>query len=143
MASIRDQILDAVVLALNTDAPIGIPVAIRRRVTQLAELPAIDVAPVKEQVERIGGRWGPLKQRSFYFKVRCWARDDAPEKAADAMVVWATKALSGNYLGGLVQSLEESSSEWQDEAAETIYGVAEVEFLAAYQTKTADQELLR
>lgn len=142
MASIRDQILDAVVAALNTATPAGVPQAARHRLTpyELANLPAIDVAPIEEQAEGIGPRLNPSAvKRTLRFKVRCWARGDAPEVAADAMVSWATKVLAGNRLGGLAHGIEEVGTSWTDDVSNDVFGVAEVEFIAQYQTKAADQ----
>lgn len=140
--SIRDNVLTAVVTALNTDRPGNVPAARRRRFSAMetASLPVIDVAPVKEHVAPVGGRAGPLVKRSLEFVVRVWTSGDAPEIKADVAAAWATKALANNRLGGLVHDIEEMGTEWQARPMDSVFGATEIHFLAQYQTKTTDQE---
>ena len=142
MATIRQQILEAAVTALNTGTPSGVPSAAQRRITprDIGDLPAIDVAPGEEVVVRVGGAGGPIVKRSMKFKVRCWVKGDAPEIAADPLIAWATKALAGSRLGGLALQIDEVGTTWIYDIADDVYGVAEVEFSAEYVTKFNDQE---
>lgn len=142
MSTYRDQVLDALVAELNNGRPIDVPEARRRRFSTMEadQLPIIDVATLREQSQRIGGAAGPITRRKLLIGVRCWASGDAPEIAADAMVLWVTKTLSQNRLGGLVNDIEETETQWAADALDIIYGVAEVQFAIDYQTKTKDQE---
>lgn len=143
MSSVRNQILDAVVTALNTDRPAGIPAARRRRIHpyEMEDVPAIDVVPVEESVEGIGGRLAVNANRRLQFAVRCWAAGDAPEVAADALLLWAVKALDGNRLGGLVESLFEVRTGWVFDVGDTVVGVAETVFLAEYATRRGSADI--
>lgn len=144
MATIRERILDAMVAAFNTSAPLGVPVAVRRRLPMIetSMLPFVDIMPVQEQTQSATSRLSsPVVRRTMRVKVRCWAAGDSAEAACDTMVAWATKALAGNTLGGLAHDIEELGTEWQSAIVDAQYGVAEVEFAVSYQTKTADQEL--
>lgn len=144
MATIRDQILDAVVVALNTGAPSGIPVARRRRFSSIEadSLPVVDVAPLIEPLSRVGGQSGPIVKRKLGFVVRVWTAGDAPEIAADPIAAWVSKALAGNRLGGLAHDIEEIGAKWMGNPMDSLYGLTEIEFSAQYQTKTADQEAI-
>ena len=144
MSTIRSQILDAAVVALNASGkPDDVPKAVRRRLRSLdlEDLPFIDVVPLLENAERIGGKFqGPLTKRTMRFAVRCWAAGAAPEVAADAMVAWAVKALAGSGLGGLAHAIEEQETEWQGTVMDSVYGVAEIRFAVQYSTSFDDQE---
>jgi len=144
VATMREQILDAVVAAFNAARPVGVPMAERKRlkVAELDALPLIDVATLEESKEPIGGRTGPTVRRRLRIVLRFWVAGDAPEVTADPMVAHATAALEGNRLGGLtLDGLEELAIRWTDEVGEFTYGVAEMEFLAEYMTKRQDQEV--
>jgi hypothetical protein len=140
--TIRQQILEAVVNAINTGKPGYVPDAEQHRVTplDLGRLPAIDVAPGVEEVQRVGGMNGPIVRRSMKFKVRLWVHGDAPEIKSDALAAWVTSQLVGNPLDGLVIAIEENGTNWIYEVADDIYGVAEIEFTADYTTKRNDLE---
>lgn len=143
MASAREQILAAMLTALNTNRPSGVPVATRTRLALYTEgaLPAINVYPVKEQGGRIGGHAGPALRRKLAIHVDCIANGDLPDQQLDALIVWCTKTLDGNLLGGLVNSLEPGEILWQYDNAESEYATATIQFFVDYATKTGNEEI--
>lgn len=143
MATIRQQILAAMVTALNTGAPAGVPQATQRRVTprELSELPKIDVAPAQETKTQTDGALGPFSNRVMNVVVRCWVSGDAPEVAADPIVAWVTTALESNRLGGLAENIQETASSWVYDVGETVLGVVEITFEVSYLTARTNQEV--
>jgi hypothetical protein len=142
MATLRERIIDAVVTALNAGRPADVPEATRLKTTpyEPSQLPAMTVYPVREDVEDVGGRFGPLVKRALTLRVECRAIGDPVDRNLDPLLAWATKALSGNDLGGLVIDIAETGTEWAVEPAEAVHGIAVVDFTALYATKTNDQE---
>jgi hypothetical protein len=142
MSTLRERIIAAVVTALNTGRPSNVPEATRLKTTpyEPSQLPAITVYPVREEVEDVGGRFGPIVKRALTLRVECRATGDPVDQKLDPMLAWATKALSGNDLGGLVIDIAEAGTEWAVEPAEAVHGIAIADFTALYATKTNDQE---
>lgn len=142
MATIREQILAAILTALNTGTPGGVPMAVRGRTMpyEAAQLPAMALYPVREEVENAGGRFGPIVKRRLTFNVEIRATGALSDQVLDPITAWLTKALAGNTLGSLTHEIEEVGTEWSVEAADKTFGMATVTFAARYQTKTADQE---
>lgn len=145
MATVREQILDAVVTALNAGAPAGFPVATRTNPDpyEPGALPAVTVFPTDESVSDVGAsghRRGPVTNRRLTFRVECRAIGEPPETALDPMIAWVVKALAGSTMGGLAHDVQEQRTEWVVEAAEEVYGLASVEFAVDYRTLTNNLE---
>lgn len=142
MATLRERIIAAALTALNTGRPPGVPEATRLKTTpyEPLQLPAMTIYPVREDVEEVGGRFGPIVSRTLTFRVECRATGEPVDQKLDPLLAWATKALAGNNLNGLVIDIAEIGTEWAVEPAEAVHGIALVDFTALYATKTNDQE---
>lgn len=142
MATLRERIIAAALTALNTGRPADVPEATRLKTTpyEATQLPAMTIYPVREDVEDVGGRFGPIVKRALTLRIECRATGEPVDQKLDPLLAWATKALSGNNLGGLVIDIAEIGTEWAVEPAEAVHGIALVDFTALYATKTNDQE---
>lgn len=146
MSSIREQVLVAVMAALNGGGkPAGVPAAERTRVIALevSQLPSIVLVPRRESVDVQGGRLGPLVQRRLSVELEHRAAGGAgvpADQAADALLSWPVKALCGNTLGGLAIEIRESGTEWQYADGEAPFVLATQTFEVAYTTRVADAE---
>lgn len=145
MSSVREQVLAAVMTALNTGRPMGVPAAERTRVLALeaASLPSIVLVPRRESVEAKGGRFGPLVERRLTIELEHRAAGGsglAADQAADALLSWPVKALCGNTLGGLVNDVRETGTEWQYADGEEPFVLASQSFEVAYTTRVADAD---
>ena len=153
MSSIREQIILAAVLALNTGAPSGVPAVDRTRGFALEpnNLPSGVLVPVKEWKSRIGKPAGPIVQRRLRLAIIWRAMRPATPATAgadtgcDVMLNWGTKALADNTLGGLAFNLEEAEGQepattWEYEQGEKLFCKATQEFDVYYTTRVADAE---
>lgn len=143
MSTIRNQILEAQLSALNTGTPAGVPQADRELIDDLpqATLLAISIGEAKEVIERKGGPRGPSVIRNLVTAVDCWARGTTAVpagKALDPLLEWVTKALGGNRLGGLIDTEEELEIQWDRERKESRLAHATVFVVARYLTKVDD-----
>jgi len=139
--SVREQIMQAVITALNTNAPAGIPQATRRLLRPLdpSELPAIDVVQASEEVQPIQNRLNPTVKRLLKIRVRAWVMDPQPDQALDPILQWITTALAGNSFNGLAQFTEEKLNEWNAEEVDATYGVVSREYLIEYTTSRTNE----
>ena len=148
MTTRRELIMQAVLAALNSDSrPDTAPLATRANAVaaSAAGLPKVAVVPIKETIERINR--GLTARRTLTLRVECQAAgivgsEEAADGLLDDIVAWATQALSGNTLGGLVLSLEETSIDWAVEVQDYAYCAAIVDFEATYETDHNDQTRL-
>jgi len=154
MSSIREQIILAAVLALNTGAPSGVPAVDRGRGLALepSNLPSGVLVPTREWVIRIGKPAGPLVHRRLRLALvwraaRPASPDTAgPDSAIDPLSSWASKALVDNSLGGLAFKTEEVEGQepaivWEYELGEKFFCKADQLFDVHYTTRVADAEL--
>lgn len=112
MSTMREQIAEAIVTALNTSPPTGVPTTVRSPFAQ-TELTADE--PLKseliwlEDVERPeGDDDGPLQEHELTVVIgaRAIGSDgDIPETVLDPFAAWVVKALHGNRLNGLVNNM--------------------------------------
>jgi hypothetical protein len=142
-ATVREQILDAVVAALNAAPPAGVPTTTRTQisVSEQIDLPSISVYPVREEVNSSPehlGRFGPLIERTLYIRIMVIVAGDVPDSAADPIVGYVSGTLSGASLGGLVNDSVEHGSEWlYSEVNQRECGVL-IDFRLDYQTSRTD-----
>lgn len=142
MATLRKQIVDAVLLALNTSTPVGVPTATRLRQSQVEadEQPSISVYPGDEPVRPATNRPGPLVVRSLQIVVEARANGDEPDVLLDPLLAWIEKAVPSAI-----------STLWHDDVQETLvhheytigvvpHGLARVTFVIPYQTRRNDPE---
>lgn len=142
--TVRNQIIEAALLQLNTSAPGGMPVATRLRMApyEINELPALNVFPVREEVrgDKLG-RWGPIVERTFTMRVLIHASGSdavSADLALDPIVAWVS-TLGGQQFGGLAIDTEESMLEWLYEEEDLSYTSLAIDFRVVYKTLKSDQ----
>lgn len=122
MATLREQIVAAIVVALNTGTPGGVPAAERTRriaVQEGASLNSIVVRPTKqssEPVHRPGSPVPPLTKAILTVEVemlKAGTAADRPDKLIDPLYEWVVKTLVGNTLAGLCHGIEEGESAFE------------------------------
>ena len=153
MSTIREQIVASAVAALATGAPPGVPAPMRTRLDSPSadQLPALTVYQATETVEPMhdyrAGRAsrGPIVKRSVLLNVEAITKattNAEPDKAADPILAWATKALgaAGN-LGGLANDpADEVGTKFEYEQGETSFCRATMTFRIQYQSRADDAE---
>jgi len=153
VSSIREQIVAAAVTALNTSKPAGVPAPVRTRLDSpgAAQLPAFTVYQVAETVEPMrderAGRTsrGPVVRRTLLLAVEVVTKAgtaEEPDKAADPILVWATKALAaGGTFSGLANNrLDEIGTKFEYEQGETSFCRATMTFRCEYQSSANDAD---
>lgn len=145
MPSIREQIIDALIDALNTDRPPEMPIAERARGKALnhALLQKIIVYPVRDSADNVHGTRSPLVRRTLEIAIECWApetEDLSADAAADPLLVYVIGRLTNNRLGGLCHSLEEAETNIAMAQAERIICLATITMVADYQHRHGDLE---
>lgn len=144
MATIREQIIEAAVAAVNDGPPAGVPQCKRTLMqpAEQAQLPAITVFPVREEIDSSKtGRWGPLIVRTLYLRFVIYATGDPADGALDPIVEWVARQIGGSSLGGLAQDAVEHELTWQyDEGNYAVAAVA-MDFRITYQTLRDDAAL--
>ena len=147
MASIREQITEALITALNTDTPAGVPQCERSRgfATDTSVLPVMLFYPIHEEVQKVGPIGiGPVAKRSLNIRIDIRAESPAEgepiDKVLDPMISWVSKALVNNKLNGLVHDIAETGIDWQIEMSDQQYGIATVDLVVQYQTLSNNAE---
>lgn len=157
MSSIREQIIDEVETALDTDRPEGIPAPVRDRVESpaTADLPILTFYVLTDSVESMHENADPRKQSRdtgvvtrelrLAVEVLTGSSDVAASKAADPILVWATKAIMG--LGHmeerkLLRPPCEQGTEFKYEQGESSFCRATMLVSFHYSTKHDDPESL-
>lgn len=156
MASIREQLMAAIVTALNTDRPGDVPAFIRTRIDSPDpdQLPVNSVYQASETTETQHAakegiaRRGPLLQRSLEFNIEVITRatgGDEPDKAADPTLVWITKTL-GAFPAGRGElanaAPDELGTKFDYERATDSFCRATMGWRVEYQSKTDDAEAI-
>jgi hypothetical protein len=153
MSTIREQIVAAAVTALATGAPPGVPAPVRTRLDSPSadQLPALTVYQAAETVETMrdfkagGASRGPIVRRYVLLNVEVLTKASAgeePDKAADRILAWATKALgAAGTLGGLANHpADEVGTKFEYEQAETSFCRSTMTFRIQYQSRADDAE---
>ena len=153
MSTIREEIVAAAVTALATGAPPGVPAPVRTRLDSPSadQLPALTVYQAAETVEamrelRAGGvSRGPIVRRSLLLSVEILTKASAgeePDKAADPILAWATKALfaAGTFNGLTNHPADEVGTKFEYEQAETSFCRSTMTFRFQYQSRADDAE---
>lgn len=140
MATIRSQIKAQVITELNTGIPSGVPVVTLERLIpyEASELPAQSLYVNKEKVRNIGGKFGPIVERTLEMVLLMESSDPAD---IEVMAAWATKTLMGSNLAGLALRVDEDETDWSYVESDDAYIQAKFGFSVYYQTKTNDQEV--
>lgn len=144
MSTVREQIINAAMAAMNADRPAGVPECTRVSALSFTTkaLPKFSLYPVKEEVQRINR--GAICRRTFTLRIECQAGammlgPEPVDAMVDSMLAHATSTLAGNELGGLVNSIEEVAVEWDFAASDTVVVGAIIDFVVDYQTLHNDQ----
>jgi len=151
MSTIREQIVAAAVTALATGIPPGVPAPVRTRLDSPStdQLPALTVYQAVETVDAMrdlkagGTSRGPIVRRSVLLNVEVLTKagtGDEPDKAADPILAWATKALgAAGTFGGLANHpADEIGTKFEYEQAETSFCRAKMTFRIQYQSRVDD-----
>lgn len=151
MATIRNQILDAIVTALNgAGKPADLTVD-RFPVSNVdeADLPHGCVRPGRESVSRPSDklRAYPLRERRLEVRIEFRVKatgDESPDEALDPLLAWATKALAADpTFGKLAIESEELEIAWEGDEADARFGLATITFSVLFTTNAHDQEKAR
>lgn len=131
------------VAAILDDALTGVKVErFRLRPYEQAELPAVAITPVREEIEYGPGRKdvAPGAKRMFHFSVRASVPGDPADEQLDSIRGNVVKAImTDRSLGGLALGIGETTLEWDAEAgSDFTYGVLVMGFEVHYQTRADD-----
>ena len=153
MSTIREEIVAAAVTALATGTPPGVPAPVRTRLDSPSadQLPALTVYQTAETVEamrdlRAGGvSRGPVVRRSVLLNIEVLTKagtGEEPDKAADPILAWATKALfaAGTFNGLTNHPADEVGTKFEYEQAETSFCRSTMTFRIQYQSRADDAE---
>lgn len=141
MSTIREQIIEAAVAAVNTGTPTGVPQCVRTQMqpTETAALPALTCFPIREEIaDNKTGRWGPLIVRTLYLRFVVYASGNPADAALDPIVLWIGQQLGGSQLGGLAQDAVEHELTWQYDEGNFAVAAAALDFRIEYQTLRND-----
>lgn len=144
MAIMSDQILDAVLVALNGPGkPVDLTVEDHTAVSLEPEaLPYGSVRPSKEEDEPPGTRIAKVVKHRLEFVVALWAEGLTPRKALSPLIGWTVQALLQDpSLGGLVHNLEPISKKWYDDFTDENRGLVELTFSVSYATNRSNEEV--
>lgn len=141
--TVRTLVRDAIIAALNTDRPTGIPEAGKRRFLPGQRLVDRRLAVFfnEEGAERQGGRRGPITQRNLIFGVQAAAAVEDPGEADDAVediLEWIVAVLGENSLDGKATDVTELGTVWAVAQADLIYVVALTRWKIEFQTLRDD-----
>lgn len=143
MSSIREQIIVAVVAALNVGSPPAVTERTRLSAIEDSGLPSIVVFPLDDTAEEIGGGGGPIVRSRLKLGFELRAKGTAiarADTAVDALYVWLIKKVAGNQLGGLAIDIVEGDTSFRFESGENPMCLATVDMTVVYQHLTANPE---
>lgn len=140
-ASRREQILQAILAALNTSRPGAVGEFDRSRTDEVpvSQLPRGAFAPIREPAEKQGGRGSAATTRRMMVAFDYWATPTDAE--CDPGLQWITKALVDQKLGGLVHEIVEEGTVWVFAGGSPRACRATVTLKVQFQTHSADQTL--
>lgn len=154
MSTIREQLVASAVTALATGAPSGVPAPVRTRLDSPSadQLPALTVYQAAETVETMrdyhagGTSRGPIVRRTLLLNIEVLTKADEgaePDKAADPILAWATKALgaAASFDGLANQPADEAGTKFEYEQGETSFCRATMTFRIEYQSRADDAEV--
>ncbi len=149
MASIREQIADAVIAALVDPAgPAGLNVHRERtRPIEQDKLPAIlvyfeDEEPTPLEKQKFQA---PLTQRHLGLVLEMRAvpsAGQAPDEAIDPLYCWSVQqVMKDEKFGGLAMGVTEGPTKWMAKEADVIYAGAALHLTIHYRTSRLDPTL--
>ena len=151
MASIREQIIQAVVTALDgAGKPQGLTVhRYRTRPIEKDKLPAQVVYPsgsggsVAETTSLYGGMADDVL-RELRVRVESRATGEPADQALDPLYLWSVRSIMADpTLGGLAFSIREEATSFDAAEFEEVIGAAATDFIVEYVTSRDDPEIQR
>lgn len=145
--SVGEQLWAAILAALNTSRPAGVPEVklLKAENVQPAQLPDAVLVPGPERARRIGGPGGPLTEISATFWIWWRAAGDGavgPVSKVDAMRTWAVQKLERQQFGGLAVDCELAGvKDWEFAASEKFFGRCQQQFELTYTHRVGDPTL--
>lgn len=141
--SIRQDIRDAAIAALNAAPPTGVPSTGKRRYIPGEKLtePRLAAFFGEEDASRPGGRSAPLTKRSLTLIIQAMISVENPQDADDTvepLLVHIVDVMGETNLGGLALDVSEVSTLWASGEAGRFYLVALTRWKIEYQTKRDD-----
>lgn len=141
--TIRQDIRNATIDALNAAPPTGVPTCGKRRFIPGEKVTAPRLAAFfgEEDVNRPMGRSGPLSRRHLILIVQAIAVVEKPEDADDAvepMLAHIVEVMGDTNLGGLALSINEVSTLWATGEASMVIIAALTRWRIEYQTLADD-----
>lgn len=141
--SVRLDIRDAVIAVLNADLPTDMVEATKRRWVPSEENrgPLLGVFFLDEPAARVGGRAGPLTQRSLNIGVQVVVSATAPDLVddlAEVVLQHVVERMGNTTLGGLATNVTEAATIWEPVKMDRIYLSATVRFVVEFQTVRND-----
>lgn len=117
MSTIRQQIRDAAIAALNTSPPTGVPETTKRRFIPGEKItqPRIAAFFSDEDDQRVGGAGGPLTKRRLIIAIQAIVPVELPDEADDAiepLLAHIVDVLGDTNLGGLATNVSEIQTVW-------------------------------
>ncbi len=146
MSTIARQVVEAIVTALNTGTPGGVPAAELERGTPVEDsvAGAIAVFPVHETVEEIGRPNTPIVRCRLQVAVEIWAKGTAllrPSQAADASIAWVISKLGGNTYSGIAHDTTQGDRSYAyEQTTEGPWVRVTQELVVSYQHLAANAE---
>jgi len=120
VATLREQIVAAIVTALSAGSPPATVYRTRRAAFQEgAAFEAIVVRPQRALNEEVSRPHAPLTRQRFTVEIEMFATGtatDRPDKVVDALYEWVVQKLVGNNLGQIAHGITEGDSvfDWGD-----------------------------
>jgi len=149
MSSIRDQIVDAIVVTLNTGRPAAVPEFERLKTIaiNLESLPTAMVYHSVEMVEPASNRVSPLTKRTLTLVIELRTAEPEPDKSLDPALIWITARLNNKRIvdGSLVELSHEALEQairWRVAARENPHMAVTVELEIPYTTRATNQEAM-
>lgn len=133
MASIREQILTAMVATLNAGAGVGATVY-RSRATALnrAEFPAVVLEPVGDAAT---DNVHTKTDWNLTVRIAILVKSETPDQAADAILVAVHEAVMSNTTwGGLAMDTAPSTVNWDLIEADVTTGIVPAAYMVQYRT---------
>lgn len=145
--TVREAILEAMLSALNTGRPTGVPVVAegRHRNVQPAQMPAMTLFPVDEQLSPIHSRRSPLVASQMVLVLELWGAGSVARtssRAIEPMAAWVVRALAGQTLGGLATAVYKRRLRYQyGQSGKTPVCLGRLEVVVEYTSRANNDEL--
>jgi len=148
VATLREQIVAAMLSALNAGTPGGVPATERTRRLAIPESPtlsAIVLRPARMSAEPVHPPGSPLTRGRMVVEIemhRSGTAVDRPDALVDPLYEWVLKALVNNALGGLCHGIEEGDSTFEYPATGEYADVKlTTEMIVSFSYRAADPAL--